>query len=65
MLTLALLSIVAVKDQIYLLVGLAVPCVLRVVGEEFRFIALAYAHDAMGEELWPNNEDELHYIILI
>jgi hypothetical protein len=33
--------------------------------KSFRFIALAYVHDAMREELWPNNEDELHYVILI
>ncbi|KAH7323012.1 heterokaryon incompatibility protein-domain-containing protein [Stachybotrys elegans] len=52
-------------DIIYVLAGLDVPCVLRKVEAEFRFVALAYIHGAMKGELWPVDEDDLEYIVLV
>ncbi|KAH6625561.1 heterokaryon incompatibility protein-domain-containing protein, partial [Boeremia exigua] len=52
-------------DGIYLLAGLGVPCVLRAVDEEFRFVALAYVHGAMRGELWPDDTCELRDMVLM
>ncbi|KAI0803874.1 heterokaryon incompatibility protein-domain-containing protein [Xylaria sp. FL0064] len=52
-------------DDIYLLAGLDVPCVLRRRSNEFRFVALAYAHGVMKGQLWPKDENELEDLILV
>ncbi|KAF2969073.1 hypothetical protein GQX73_g4520 [Xylaria multiplex] len=52
-------------DDVYLLAGLDVPCVLRRRGDEFRFVALAYIHGAMRGQLWPENEIELEDLTVI
>ncbi|KAI3335405.1 heterokaryon incompatibility protein-domain-containing protein [Ustulina deusta] len=52
-------------DDIYLLTGLDVPCVLRRSGDGSRFVALAYVHGAMTGQLWPANETELEDLALV
>ncbi|KAI0535291.1 heterokaryon incompatibility protein-domain-containing protein [Xylaria digitata] len=52
-------------DNVYLLAGLDVSCVLRHRGDEFRFVALAYVHGVMRGQLWPKNENELEDLTLI
>lgn len=47
-------------DQVWLLAGLKLPCILRRRGRDpdhFRFIALAYLDEAMDGQLWPEHED--------
>jgi hypothetical protein len=51
-------------DDVYLLAGLDVPCVLRRRGDGFKFVALAHIHGVMRGQLWPGSEDELEYLIL-
>ncbi|KAK5632281.1 hypothetical protein RRF57_007995 [Xylaria bambusicola] len=52
-------------DDIYLLAGLDVPCVLRRRGDEFRFVAIAHVHGVMRGQLWPKNEVDLEELTLI
>ncbi|KAI0509152.1 heterokaryon incompatibility protein-domain-containing protein [Xylaria bambusicola] len=52
-------------DDIYLLAGLDVPCVLRRRGNEFRFVAIAHVHGVMRGQLWPKNEDDLEGLTLV
>ncbi|KAI0428023.1 heterokaryon incompatibility protein-domain-containing protein [Xylaria sp. FL1042] len=52
-------------DDIYLLAGLDMPCVLRRRGNEFRFVAIAYVHGVMRGQLWPEGENELEDLTLV
>lgn len=52
-------------DDIYLLAGLDVPCVLRRRSDEFRFVALAHIQGVMRGGLWPESEDDLEELTLI
>ncbi|KAI1351033.1 heterokaryon incompatibility protein-domain-containing protein [Xylaria sp. FL0043] len=52
-------------DDIYLLAGLDLPCVLRRRSNEFRFVAPAYVHGVMKGQLWPEDENELEDLILV
>ncbi|KAI0967778.1 hypothetical protein F4678DRAFT_482805 [Xylaria arbuscula] len=52
-------------DDIYLLAGLDVPCVLRSQGDAYRFVALAHVHGVMEGQLWPENERDLEGLTLV
>ncbi|GAW19541.1 hypothetical protein ANO14919_090290 [Xylariales sp. No.14919] len=45
-------------DDVYILAGLDVPCVLRRRGDEFRFVALTHVHGVMRGQLWSEHESE-------